>query len=158
MKLKIGVILLIMIIVLIIPVWTYEPLTNEEIKLYWSTLTEDEKIEEIRKLDIIEHSIPIIKNVNYIALLTKNGDLIIYPNLPIIMNISYLSYEIEMPQYLIEDFIEIKEEKKKYVLSAISGILIGVLSTAATGEENYIKYIINSIIGILIGVSYEYFR
>jgi len=147
-----------MIIVLIIPVWTYEPLTNEEIKLYWSTLTEDEKIEEIRKLDIIEHSIPIIKNVNYIALLTKNGDLIIYPNLPIIMNISYLSYEIEMPQYLIEDFIEIKEEKKKYVLSAISGILIGVLSTAATGEENYIKYIINSIIGILIGVSYEYFR
>ena len=147
-----------MIIVLIIPVWTYEPLTNDEIKLYWSTLTEDEKIEEIRKLDIIEHSIPIVKNVNYIALLTKNGDLIIYPNLPIIMNISYLSYEIEMPQYLIEDFIEIKEEKKKYILSAISGVIIGVLSTVATGEENYIKYIINSIVGILIGVSYEYFR
>ena len=147
-----------MIIITIIPVWTYEPLTNEEIKLYWSTLTEDEKIEEIRKLDIIEHFIPIIENVNYIALLTKNGDLIIYPNLPIIMSISYLSYEIEMPQYLIEDFIEIKEEKKKYILSAISGVIIGVLSTAATGEENYIKYIINSIIGILIGVSYEYFR
>lgn len=145
-------------IIIQIPVWTYEPLTNDEIKLYWSTLTEDEKIEEIRKLDIIEHSIPIITNVNYIALLTKNGDLIIYPNLPIIMNISYLSYEIEMPQYLIEDFIEIKEEKKKYILSAISGVIIGVLSTVATGEENYIKYIINSIVGILIGVSYEYFR
>ena len=145
-------------IVMIIPVWTYEPLTNDEIKLYWSTLTEDEKIEEIRKLDVIEHSIPIITNVQYIALLTKEGDLIIYPNLPIICNIGYLSYEIEFPQYLIEDFIEIKEEKKKYVLSVISGIIIGVLSTAATGEDNYIKYIINSMIGILIGLSYEYFR
>jgi len=143
---------------MIIPVWTYEPLTNDEIKLYWSTLTEDEKIEEIRKLDVIEHSIPIITNVQYIALLTKEGDLIIYPNLPIICNIGYLSYEIEFPQYLIEDFIEIKEEKKKYVLSVISGIIIGVLSTAATGEDNYIKYIINSMIGILIGLSYEYFR
>ena len=140
-----------------IPVWTYEPLTDEEIKVYWNTLTEEEKIEEIRKLDILEHSLPVIEGLEYIALLTEDGDLIIYPKSIINLSVGYLSYEITMPQYTITEFI-IPEEKKNYLFAGIGGTVIALIATGMAGEENWIKYCINVGVGLLAGLVCEYIK
>lgn len=147
-----------MILLLItIQAWTYEPLTDEEILNYWGTLTQEEKIEEIRKLDLLEHSLPVIEGLQYIAIITKEGDLIIYPKNAVILSLGYLLYEIDFPEHLIEDFV-IPKEKKKYFLAGAGGWLVAMLTTAATGEEDLIKYGINSIVGILIGLTTELLR
>lgn len=138
-------------------VWTYEPLTDNEIKQYWSGLTEEEKIEEIRKLDILEHTIPVIEGGEYIALLTKDGTLVIYPKSVMFLSIGYLAYEIELPEYYIEDFV-IPAQKKKYFLAGAGGLVVALLTMASTGEDNWMKYLINSCVGILIGLSCEFLR
>jgi hypothetical protein len=143
--------------ILTIPAWTYEPLTDEEVKVYWDSLTEQEKIEEIRKLDILEHSIPVIEGLEYIALLTKDGDLIIYPASVVNISIGYLSYDITFPDFLIKDFIEIKEPKKNYIGAIAFGIITTILGVAATGEDRWIPYILAIAGGGLLGFSYEYF-
>lgn len=148
---------MILFLLITISAWTYEPLTDEEILSYWGSLTQQEKIDEIRKLDILEHSLPIIQGLEYIAILTKEWDLIIYPKTVVTLSLGYLLYEIDFPEYLIEDFA-IPGEKKKYFLSGVGGAVVALLTTAATGEENWIKYLINSGLGILIGITMEYIR
>jgi hypothetical protein len=145
------------LLIIIIPAWTYEPLTDEEIKQYWSSLSEEERLEEIRKLDILEHTSPIIEGGEYIALLTKDGTLIIYPKSIMFLSIGHLAYEIELPEYHIEDFVP-PAQKKKYFLAGIGGTIIALLTTAASGEESLIKYGINAGVGILIGLCCEYLR
>lgn len=143
-----------------INLWTYESLTDEEIKGYWSTLTEDQKIEEIRKLDILEHSIPIFKNISYIAILTDNGDLKIYPEFPVSeLTIGHLAYEVTLPEYYMEDFY--KAESKNildYLISMSMGAISGVIGTAITGEDIWWKYMISGSIGAGIGFIYESIR
>jgi len=138
-------------------IWTYEPLTDEEILAYWGTLTQEEKIEEIRKLDLLEHSLPIIEGLEYIAIITKEGDLIIYPKNTITLSLGYLIYDINLPEHIIEDF-NLPEERKKYFLAGAGGILVALLTTAAGGEDDLIRYGINSIVGLLIGLTMEFLR
>lgn len=140
--------------------WTYDPLTDEEVKAYWSTLNEDQRIEEIRKLDILEHSIPILNNVNYIAILTDNGNLKIYPEFPQSeLTIGYLTFEVTLPEYLMKDFY--KPENKDifdFILSMGLGAISGIIGTAITGEDIWWKYAISGSIGIGIGWIFEYVK
>lgn len=143
-----------------INLWTYEPLSDQEVREYWSTLTENQKIDEIRKLGILEHSIPVFRNVSYIAILTDNGDLKIYPEFPVSeLIIGYLTYEVILPEYLMEDFY--KPENKgffDYVISMGLGAISGIIGTAITGEDIWWKYLISGGIGFGIGFIFEYIK
>lgn len=135
--------------------WTYEPLTDEEILIYWNSLTHEQKIEEIRKLDLLEH-IPIqIDDFKYLALLTVDNELIIYPEDNIIEgNHAYLVYEIEIPTFYIENFTI--PVKKKYILAGVIGGGCSLLGTVITGEKERWKFILSGCIGLSIGITAEY--
>jgi hypothetical protein len=135
--------------------WTYEPLTNEEIIKYWNSLTYEEQIEEIRKLDLLEHIPPEFEMFNYLALLTKDNELVIYPEIEIIeVKHVYLLYEVKMPTFHIENFVV--PAKKKYILAGLSGGIIAVFGTIITGEEEWWRYLIGGCGGISIGILIEY--
>lgn len=138
------------------PLWTYEPLTDEEIIAYWETLTLDQKIMEIRKLDLLEHIPPQFEMFKYIAVLTKDDELIIYPEKSTIQaKHVYLIYEVKLPTFYIKDFIV--PMKKKYVLAGLSGGAIAVLGTIITGEDIWWKYILSGVSGFSMGIIIEYF-
>ncbi len=149
----VGIFFLLMIICL--PLWTYEPLTNEEVKKYWNSLTYDQQIEEIRKLDLLEHVPPQFEMFNYLALLTEDNELIIYPEKEKIEVVhSYLIYEVKLPTFYIENFVLPVE--KNYVLAGASGGVIALFGTVITGEKEWWRYLISGCSGLCIGIIIEY--
>ena len=155
LKLKKVLLIVGLLILVNLLTWGYDPLTDEEIQIYWNSLTLDQKIEEIRKLDLLEHIPPEFDQFKYIALLTINDELIIYPESSIIIaKHVYLEYEIELPIFHIEDFnIPVK---KNYILAGIQGGVIAIVGTVVTGEDVWWKYFISGIGGISIGIINEY--
>jgi hypothetical protein len=138
-----------------LPLWTYEPLTDEEIIDYWYSLTLDQKIQEIKKLDLLEHIPPSFEMFRYLAVLTKDNELIIYPEKKQIeMTHVHLIYEIELPSFYMKDFII--PVKKKYVLAGLSGAGIAILGTVITGEDIWWKYALSGTIGLCTGIIVEY--
>lgn len=145
----------VLLILVNLPVWSYDPLTDEETQIYWNSLTLDQKIEEIRKLDLLEHIPPKFDQFKYIALLTINDELIIYPESSIIIaKHVYLEYEIGLPTFYMKDFII--PARKNYILAGVQGGVIAILGTAITGEDMWWKYLISGIGGISIGIINEY--
>ena len=68
-------------VVLLGAAWTldsYIPLTDDQVISYWAGLTEIERIEEIKKLDNIEHAIPEINLPVPIAILVGRDLHIVY--------------------------------------------------------------------------------
>lgn len=93
----------------------------------------EEKTEQIRNLDIIEHTTPEIVFPEYNAILTDKNDLVIFPPEDefLDINIYYLSYEAELPTYIIPDFYQAKTYTKEFIITgAVSfgvGLLLGIL-------------------------------
>ncbi|MFX1587229.1 MAG: hypothetical protein ACFFC1_03655 [Promethearchaeota archaeon] len=109
-----------------IPAWTYEPLTDEEVRAYWSTLSESERIEEIKKLDALEHMVQSWLGIQYVAILDKKGALVVFPS----EYIQFPYYDVEIPTYRFENFLP--EEKGKwgnYLIAGGVGLVGGVILT-----------------------------
>ena len=138
-----------------IPIWTYEELSDEEIVDYWNTLTLDQRIQEIRKLDLLEHNVPVFDSFKYLAILTNDNELVIYPEHNIIeARHVYLTYEIELPTFHIKDFKI--PAKKKYILTGITGGIIGITSMLIAEEKEWWKYLAGLLTGSSIGITTEY--
>ena len=112
-------------------VWGYEVLTNEEVILYWNSLTEQQQIEEIRTLDLIEHSIPIVEIPPLVAILS-GPDLYISYQTPedspqgLYINIAdKLEYSVEMDAVMVDNFIPFNI--KPYLITAGIALLTGVI-------------------------------
>jgi hypothetical protein len=85
------------------PAWTYEPLTDDEVRAYWSTLSEAEKLDEIRTLDIIEHAPATIDVPPIIIVAERDGTVTAYYDAPLTIDIAgRLQYETTLPQGSIE--------------------------------------------------------
>lgn len=83
----------------------YPPLTDVEIDGYLKSITLQELREDIRRLDILEHTTPVIPFPGYIAILTKR-DLYLYPRTEIItVQHGHLTWNVTLPESTIEDFI-----------------------------------------------------
>jgi hypothetical protein len=128
-KLIVGILL---VVLTTICLFSYEPLTEEEVLSYWSTLTKEEKIQEIRKLDIIEHTTPEITLTAPVAVLTGQDVTFYYlpgesqPE-PLLVNVGpYLSYGIELEPVVFEGLVPdpLPEYLKIGALSAAAGGLV----------------------------------
>lgn len=94
-------------------VWAYDPLTDQEVQNYWAGLTEEERIDEIRKLDNIEHAIPEISMPVPVLALSGRDILIFYQDGD--QAVGYfdidiagvLSYRVELEPVTLEKFIPI---------------------------------------------------
>jgi len=135
--------------------WAYEPLTDEEIIAYLRSLSLEQQLDEIRKLDWLEHEPPVFEKYKYLAVLDKDNELIVYPEKSLIgAKHAYLHYTVELPTFYFEDF-EIPV-KKRYILAGLTGGVIGIYGTAITGEEVWWKYFISGVGGLSIGLLAEY--
>jgi len=105
----------------------YVPLTDGQILYYWSTLSEEQKLEEIRKLDIIEHTIPELSQLQLSAILTTEGDLIISTVEPLNMKVGHLEYKITIPEHMIEGFHQEDFNIMPYIISGLIGLAGGIV-------------------------------
>jgi len=106
--------------------------TDEEIWNWFLKISFQEKLDLIRNYYIIEHTVPEINFPGYTAVLTNENDLIVFPDEEKgTIQIDYLSYEIEMPQYSFPGFIKPKSEIGNYFLIGgtclIGGLIIGLI-------------------------------
>lgn len=121
-----------LILILPIMVWSYEPLTDDEITAYWSTLTKAERIEEIRRLDNIEHATPEIVIPPLVAVLAGRDLYISYetpdggPGGLLIDIAGELRYSVELEGITAENFIPFKI--KPYLVTGAVCLIIGTLA------------------------------
>ncbi len=103
----------------------YIPLSEEEAINYIDNPNNREQlIQDIIHLDIIEHTVPIISNPVYGAVLLENGDLLVYPvDRGLIIRIGHLEYGITLLAYTFEKFYV--EEKKSRFIPGLIGFGIG---------------------------------
>lgn len=107
------------------PAWTYEPLTDDEVRAYWSTLSEAEKLDEIRTLDIIEHAPATIDVPPIIIVEERDGTVTAYYDAPMTIDIAgRLQYETTLPQGSMET------KPHRPVLWLAIGLGIGALTVA----------------------------
>lgn len=79
--------------------WGYEPPTDEELKGYWESLSSEERLEEIRKLDEIEHATPVVDYPSMVIIQTDFDEVIAYFSGPARLDIAgHLLYSIELPR------------------------------------------------------------
>ena len=116
--------------------YSYEPLTDEEILIYWGGLTKEERIQEIRKLDMIEHSDPVIEFSEAVAVVSGK-DVIFYhlsPEdgpLPLQINVGgVLKYGVEIEPVTFKGLIPDNSGAiiKTTLISAGVGVVIGFLA------------------------------
>ena len=94
-----------------IMIWSYEPLTDDEVMAWWGTLSTMEKVEAIRTLDIIENAEPAVVIPPLVAILSGR-DLYISYQAPedgrqgLLINIAdKLLYEVELDAVEVKNFI-----------------------------------------------------
>lgn len=153
--LKLNIIVLIVgcLILTTINAQNYIPPSDDELWLWFESLTQEEKIAEIKKLDVIENTIPKLTFPSYSAVLTKSGDLIIFPiNSIATIEIDYLCYEINLPEYKINNFY-IKEKKDfiDYIKSPVIGMGIGIIGAAIAKSKDPWQYIVSASQGVIFG-------
>lgn len=150
--LKLGILLLIVIITINIQANEYIPPSDEELSAWWKSLTWEERIAELRKLDIIEHTIPEVIMPDVSAILSNQGGLYISFLNPIEVKIHTLYYSITMNTYKISDF-HISKEKDflDYCLPVFFGAGIGLIGTAIVNDSEPWHYGISLLQGGLLG-------
>jgi hypothetical protein len=111
----------------------YQEPTNEQLTNWWASLSTEERLIELRKLDRLENLPLTIEKFDYGALLTTDGHLIIFPEENIVkIQLDYLEYEVELPTSKISNFV-IPEENNMLFIIAIGtgclsvGLIIGLL-------------------------------
>ena len=92
-------------------IYSYTPLTDEDILLYWGMLSKAQKIEEIRKLDVIEHSVPVVTLTSPVAVLSGRDIYFHYlpgedDTYPLQISIGgYLDYTIQIEDSKFTNFL-----------------------------------------------------
>lgn len=124
-----------LLILIPITIWAYEPLTDDEITAYWSSLTKAERIEEIRKLDNIDHAIPEIVVPPLVAVLAGRDLYISYEDPEgdhggLLIDIAgELRYSVELEGLTAKNFVPFNI--KPYIVTGsaclIAGIVAGLL-------------------------------
>ncbi len=131
----------------------YKPPTDEEIWSYWNSLSKEQQIEEIRKLDIIENYIPDIILPDFATIVSENGDLVLYPLNKMNIKISYLEYDVETPHYVVDDFcVKGKNGFWDYFFSMVFGAGIGVIGTALSEKAQLWQYGVSFASGAVLGL------
>jgi len=90
---------------------------------WWESLTYEQRLEEIKKYDSIEHALPEVEPGDLVIILDDNGDLILSQQ-EIIIGIDYLSYKITLEERIIEDFHI--EENQDYLIPLLIAFGIGL--------------------------------
>ena len=108
------------------PLWGLDELTDQEILNYWATLSPEERIQEIRDLDLIQRATPIVEYGGAVAVLTKDGDLLINSQ-ELVIQIYQLRYKIQIQEQLIKDFYKETAPVWPYLLLGAAGIGAGIL-------------------------------
>ena len=129
-------IVVILILILTLPVaWAFVPLTDEEVILYWSTLTQEQQLDEIRKLDNIENAIPSVIIPPLTAILSGRDLYISYQATldgreGLLINIANeLEYSVQMDDVTVKNFVPFNI--KPYLIVGGSCLLSGAAITAA---------------------------
>lgn len=131
----------------------YTPPSDNELWAWWSSLTKEQKIDEIRKLDIIEHTVPEITIPEMTAILTIDGDLVISHIDPVEIKIYYLSYSVEIePFKIVEFYIPEKKEFLDYLLPVTLSIGTALVGTALAENAEPWQYGISALQGAGIGI------
>jgi len=109
----------------------YTPPSDKELLAWFDSLPPADKAAELRKLDIIEHSIPDIIFPRYAVLMFKDGDLVLNPLSTMSVTIDYLAYDVTLPVITIKNFNpEGPPAFSSYLvtsfISALAGFLIGL--------------------------------
>lgn len=83
----------------------YVLLTRQEAENYINNVGISQLIDDIIYLDSLENLPPTIHDPGYTAMMTEDGDLIIFPINPIMaVKHGNITYEIDLKTYIIKDF------------------------------------------------------
>lgn len=97
MKSKRCTLLLIAAVVLVAPISAYSPPSDAELAGWWESLTRDERLAEIRKLDVVEHETPMVDVPTYTVTVT-DSEVIVAPRGPLSVTVGHLAWEITLPE------------------------------------------------------------
>jgi hypothetical protein len=125
---------------------------------YWSGLTPEQRIQEIIKLDIIEHSTPKIIGLQAAAVLMKDGALVIWYLNPIDIKIGSLEYKVEFPAETIEGFYQPQVKPFwPYLITPMvtAGLAMGGVALGGSGDSW--KYVLSGVIGLVFGIGLDIF-
>lgn len=136
----------------------YVPLTEEEAAAYVATLTQEQIVQEIIKLDLIEHSVPVLSGLSVAAVLGKDGSLIIwYPDV-ITMTIGPLAYGVAVSPQKIENFTEEKRGPFfSFFLAPLLCAAAAEISTAIGGGRDPWQYLAAGMFGVAVGAMIDVF-
>lgn len=109
----------------------YTPLTYDEAYNYIQNSPIEQVVNDILRLDAIEHTPLVIPDPVYGALVLKNDDLIIFPNTSEVdVNLYDLKYRVTFRSYTITDFAKPLKggfSFKSFMWGLGSGLLTGLL-------------------------------
>lgn len=127
--LRLSIILLIALVLIpSVNAQEYTPPTDAQLWDWWNNLAPEEQIQQLRNLDLIEHSIPKIKIPEYSATLIDSGDLIISSISPLNIKIHYLEYDITMQDLYFKGFYKAPDPPiMEYIIFTGAGLLGGLL-------------------------------
>jgi hypothetical protein len=132
--------------------------TPAQIMAYWNKLTPDQRVAEILKLDVIEHTSPIITGLQLAAVLDTNGDLIMWFTDTVKIKIASLDYKLDMAPQTIKGFYQVQEKSFWPFLVTVFGTTL--LATGATviggGKESW-QYILSGSFGLAMGIFLDIF-
>jgi hypothetical protein len=110
------------------PIWAYDPPTDEELSGWWESLSREERLEQLRKLDTIEHAEPLVGWPTVLYLLDGRDLVVAYPNgNEINVRIGPLHYGIQLQPERIQDFAPRSEEWKWGLGGLGAGVLVGIV-------------------------------
>lgn len=75
----------------------YEPPSDSELTGWWESLTRDERLAELRKLDRVEHETPTVDAPEYLVTVT-DSQVILTPQSPLVVEVAHVGWSITLPE------------------------------------------------------------
>lgn len=134
----------------------WQPLTDAEVRAYMARIGEAGVIADIRRLDVIEHAVPVLEFPRLVGILTADGELVLWSlgltdDIRWTIVIADLRYEVTMDPIRIEDFHRSGPTPWRWLLIPAAGAVSGVVGCLVGGGKPS-QYAVAAGIGAGIGL------
>lgn len=130
----------------------YIPPTPDQIMAWWDSLDRAGQVEQLLRLDLIEHSVPVFGDyMTSVAVLDDGSVVVWYPD-PVSLKIGYLEYSINFPAVNIPGIIQKKSHFFAYLFTPILSVLLAESCLAIGGGRDPGQYILAAGLGLAVGI------
>lgn len=95
--------------------------TDDELAGWWESLTSEQRLAELRKLDRVEHEVPDVQAPAYATIVTRD-EVILLPAAPLRLAVGHLAWDITLPE---QRAAFDPRPNTAWIWSGIAGLLVG---------------------------------